>query len=134
MPRPKKPLEPITDYEAAIWEVWDRLQKAVLVDQALWTKRAKEAFLELLQLDRRAYAKSPAAYHVAHSYWLTARGHDAEVRAAELAWIEMRQADQNRVKTALRQQQKDLLKARKAEWRAEEKAQKAREKAMRETK
>jgi hypothetical protein len=116
--RKRKPLEPLTTWEADAWALWDRIEKAVASDYSRWTAAANEAFLKLLYLDLKTRLEWPVAYNIARSYWLTARGRDHEVRADEALWIASKLSIKTAMKESLRQQQKANLK----EWRAKQRA------------
>jgi len=112
----RRPLEPLTQWEAEAWAVWDRVEKAIDSDYSKWTQAANEAFLKLLYLDLKTSLENPPAYNIARSYWLTARGRDHEVRADEALWI----ADKAEVKAAMKVALKVQQKARLKEYRAEQ--------------
>lgn len=120
--QPARKLEPLTQWEAELWATWDRVEKAVDSDYDLWTSAANEAFLKLCYLDLKAKLEHPLAYNIARSYWLTARGRDAEVRAAEAERFELRHASEDAFKKAIKTQQKARLKEYRAEQRAAERA------------
>lgn len=122
--RKKRQLEPLTQFEAELWAIWDRLEKAVSSDFRRWNQAVNEAFLKLLYMDLKVKLEQPLAYNIARSYWLTARGRDHEVRAAQALWIASSSSMKAALKAALRAQQKAHLKQWKADQRAAKKAAK----------